>query len=446
MGSHESSTPNDHSAFWCDLYLAKFERLLAESGSYTDGEVQHHARLLRSLFPLMGPPPSADPSYRGPPTLSQCTHNNMPLEFSMNLTDRKAPVVRFILEPLGDNVDSFADLDRLYRQCFRMLLDHSPEGSADASWSQVLDEHLSVQNQAEMEKVQTSLPPHVPRLTRGYFGIDLGSRSNGTISNVKPYWTPVARAFLCLDADSGAGTAGEPHVEPHEAFVAKGRLAQAFSRARDLSLAAARRLHDGLGPSLDALEQYLYHGCRIRSPGLEFIFLGTDCQGGADKRVKLYFRCVSNAFVSVTDAVTMGGAFHDQETETLLRELAAIWHLFLADDQPMDSAATDPARDRRTMDKPVLNPRHRMNGLCVGYEVRVGRVRPDVKVYVPLWQFHRSDASVVRAVESISEARGWGLDGGRYKRRIQRVLYVPALGRLPPECPSFADQQVQWRG
>ena len=46
MGFHESSTPNDHSAFWCDLYLAKFERLLTESGSYTDDEVQHHARLL----------------------------------------------------------------------------------------------------------------------------------------------------------------------------------------------------------------------------------------------------------------------------------------------------------------------------------------------------------------------------------------------------------------
>jgi DMATS type aromatic prenyltransferase len=422
MDSHESMTRNNRGEFWCGLYLAKFECLLTESGSYTAAEVQHHAQLLRSLFPLMGPPPSLDRSYRGPPTQAQCTHNNMPLEFSMNLTDRKSPIVRFILEPLGANVDSFSDLNRLYHQCFRMLLDHDPEGGIDVSWHCVLDELLSVHSQAEMEKVQASLPSQVPRLTRGYFGIDLGGRSNGTTTNVKPYWTPVAKAFVCLDAESGTDDADEFNVEPHDAFVARGRLVDAFAKAQSISLAAVRRLHDGLGPSLDALERYLEHGCRVPAPGLEFIFLGTDCQGGPDKRAKLYFRCVSNAFASVTDAVTLGGAFQDQQTDTLLRELEAVWHLFLDHDQPLNSVTTENARDNRTVEKPVLSPHHRMNGLCVGYEIRVGRVRPDVKIYIPLWQFHRNDASIVRLVEFISDARGWGLGGGKYTGMIQRVL------------------------
>lgn len=105
----------------------------------------------------------------------------------------------------------------------------------------------------------------------------------------------------------------------------------------------------------------------------------------------------------------------DGDTVTFLEHIQSMWHLLRCD--------ADLAHVDIPYSKPVLLPRHRMNALYVGYEIRAGRSQPDAKIYVPLFQFHKNDASVVvRMMEQICERRSWDFQQGGYERMMKQVL------------------------
>jgi DMATS type aromatic prenyltransferase len=394
--------------FWSNFYVPKFERLLQENGTYTAAEVGKYVDFLRTLMPLLGPAPG----HGQPPTSAQITHKGMPLEFSMNLTDRKPPNVRFAFEPLADRYDDIGAMESQYQRGRQLLLNTHLCESLDTTWLDQLDESLTVKGNERSCRTSVVHMLHLSPPPRGFLGMDLGSEENGAKTVAKAYWAPVALGIMALPEDmlrppmKGAvlGTG-----EPTGAAKKKALFEAIFNASRKAVLKAARNLDPGLHAALESLEHYLQ-----RAPAVEGMFVAIDCIPARDgARLKLYFRCRSNAFSSVRDAMTFGGQALDDETTQGVETLRSLWHLLRCDSLPLND---------ENHHKEVLEPGHRMNALGFSYELRAGRSRPDFKLYIPIWQFHKNDASVVQMVEKLCEDRGWGFGHGKYEALLKRVL------------------------
>lgn len=406
MNGHDNS---DAAKFWSSFYVPKFERLLQENGTYTAVEAKKYVDFLRTLIPLLGPAPDRGNS----PTSAQLTHKGMPLEFSMNLTDRKPPNVRFALEPLAVRYDDIGAMEAQYQRGRQLFLNAHLCGNLDTSWLDQLDESLTVKDTPRYRRVIDKLEKlHLPPPPRGFLGMDLGSEENGASTVAKAYWAPVGLGIMALPEDvllSPKGSALPATGASPGAKEKKALFDAIFSTSRAAVFRTARSLDPGLHPALDSLEHYLN-----TRPTLEGIFVAIDCIPARDgARLKLYFRCRSNAFAAVRDAMTLGGRALDEETMRGVETLESIWHLLRCD--PM--AVPD-----ENHHKEVLQPDHRMNALGFSYELRAGHSRADFKLYLPIWQFHLNDASVARMVEKLCEPRGWGFGHGKYAAMLKRVL------------------------
>ena len=337
----------------------------------------------------------------------------MPLELSMNLTDRKPPNVRFALEPLAVSYDDIGAMEAQYQRGRQLFLNDRLCGNLDTNWLDQLDESLTVKDNSRYRTVIDKMQKlHLPPPPRGFIGMDLGSEENGASTVAKGYWAPVGLGIMALPEDillslkdsvlpaTGASTGAKEKKALFDAI---------FNTSRAAVLKTVRILDPGLHPALDSLEHYL----KTR-PTLEGIFVAIDCIPASDgARLKLYFRCRSNAFAAIRDAMTLGGRALDEDTMRGVETLESIWHLIRCD--PM-------AFPDEKNHKEVLKPDHRMNALGFSYELRAGHSRADFMLYIPIWQFHMNDASVARMFEKLCESRGWELGHGKYAALLKRVL------------------------
>ena len=158
--------------------------------------------------------------------------------------------------------------------------------------------------------------------------------------------------------------------------------------------------------------------------------MAIDCVNEAslpDARVKFYVHARSNSFNTVRDYVTLGGRLQDESTLKGLAILRNIWHLLL---QEPEGAVDD------EFEKPLNDSSIFCQRLYFSFEMRPGRKFPEVKTYLPTWNYVRSDEETMKNYEEVFRRCGheWG-EEGRYRKVFESALYVSPLfcrSLLPP--------------
>lgn len=222
-----------------------------------------------------------------------------------------------------------------------------------------------------------------------------------------PDTTRIPRCFIAFDLDGGDRVM-KAYFSPMMKHMATGM------NSDEASVNLIKRLDPygkSLVPALNFIEEY--QAICQEPPLIQVIAI--DCvDPGAGARVKIYVNPRSNAFDAVRDHVTFGGRRTDKTTLEGLAVLREIWHLLL--DEPEDNADD-------SFSKPVIDPKRGHQGMCCSWELRPGQDMPDVKVYVPLFQYFSSDRAITENLERVFKKRGWswGVDG-TYKMMVEQTL------------------------
>jgi DMATS type aromatic prenyltransferase len=356
--------------FWLRRCGETLDALLRKSGSYTFEQRLSHLRLLAdTIIPSFGPQPSKATCK---PLL---TGDGSPFEPSWNITDSGASAIRFSFEPLG--LQGGAANDPFAQKIVAAMLPHLRRVATgvDTRWFEQFMASFFLTDE-ETRVAQARLPPGV-RAPQSFLAFDL----DGGKPVLKAYFFPILK------------------------HVATGRTNEAitFETIRSLSPGGAN-----LTPAANAVETYLSSSqCPIP---VEMIALDAiDPAAGA--RVKVYGRTESNAFEVVRHVCTLGGKIGDADTVEGLRILESVWHLLHNEPRPMDGSYSKPGK--------VKDTRHK--GVCYGFELKPGAEFPEVKVYVPMWQYAESDTVIARNLAEIYQQRGWKI-GSRYADALHEAL------------------------
>ena len=79
--------------------------------------------------------------------------------------------------------------------------------------------------------------------------------------------------------------------------------------------------------------------------------------------------------------------------------------------------------------------------MTCSWELKSGEDEPEVKLYVPLWQYAASDGEIVRNLGEMFRMRGWQWGGeGEYAKVIADALWVSPLFPLLFSFFSFNDK------
>lgn len=155
---------------------------------------------------------------------------------------------------------------------------------------------------------------------------------------------------------------------------------------------AIKKLEPGgsaLRPAVELLEEYL--STRTGDFYLGNQFIGIDCADPSKARVKLYMATDTARFDHIRTAMTLSGRLNDEHTAKGMEIPRDIWHLLL--DEP-EGISED-------WDKPRNKLPNALPGVFVSYEIRAGVELPDIKVYLPMWLYHRSDEAVAKNLDQI---------------------------------------------
>lgn len=140
-----------------------------------------------------------------------------------------------------------------------------------------------------------------------------------------------------------------------------------------------------------------------------------DEAGLSDARVKLYVYTLNNSFNTVRDYVTLGGRLQDEITLKGLTILRDIWHLLLQEPEGVDDDYNKPINDGTILCQRTY----------FSFELRPGRELPEVKTYLPTWNYVRSDVETVQNYEEVFRRCGYEYGKeGKYKELFENALYV----------------------
>ncbi|KAJ4422310.1 hypothetical protein N0V82_003066 [Gnomoniopsis sp. IMI 355080] len=309
-----------------------FKSLLEHARSYSSAEAEDHLRAFTDCMALWirGRQFSSLPTAKLP--IGKWAPMTLSINYKASLEDNNvARTVRFTVEP--HKTESMAVLYSLAR-----LL-----GDPDMSWSdQVADALLCIH----------------PSLTV-FAGIDC----DGPSRKLKTY--------LNLPKMSDTGIS-------RNSFV--------LDTIRNLKNEAH---HIDLAPALDLLEDYLV------TPDGSRLFLhpiGMDCPDSSSNkaaRIKIYALLpLCNSWSMVKSVHTFGGKLTlDQGRKANLEKLRSIWNLLRGEPQELRTEDED-------FDKPPRYPKHFVNGLIFSFELISGQDVPEVKTYVPPYQYSPTDRHI----------------------------------------------------
>ncbi|KAF9871509.1 tryptophan dimethylallyltransferase [Colletotrichum karsti] len=363
--------------FWAIRCAESLDSLMKAAGSYTPAQRAAHLRLLSELvIPSLGPHPT------NAPTKPLLTANGSPFEPSWNITDSGSSSIRFSFEPLGRHggtpSDPFAQKMIPALLPALQMFGHG----VDTRWFEQFASALFLDEFETKVALEKLGPDH--RAPTAFLAFDL----DGAKAVFKTYFFPVLKHIA-----TGAST---------ESIT--------FNAIRSLSPGG-----DRLAPAVNATEEY-FKNAPFPIP-VEMIAL--DCiDPAAGARAKVYARTQSNAFDVVRQVVTLGGQVKDETTLEGLEAMRSIWHLLHNEAEPY-------ADDFNKQPK-VMETLHK--GICYGFELKPGSQWPEVKSYVPLWQYADNDAVIAANLAKAFKSRGWPV-AERYETDLPKCFPRSDLNR-----------------
>ncbi|KAI1452820.1 aromatic prenyltransferase [Annulohypoxylon moriforme] len=144
------------------------------------------------------------------------------------------------------------------------------------------------------------------------------------------------------------------------------------------------------------------------------IMFGIDCldpkvhQGS---RVKVYLKAESNTFAMARDVMTLGGRLSDETTVKKVDLLRSIWHLLYNEPNGIPDDEID------TWSKPMRTASSAFRGFLFSVDLAAGRKKPDIKTYVPVFQYAENNETVLRNTNAALKMLNheWGQSGRYYE-------------------------------
>ncbi|RAH59701.1 aromatic prenyltransferase [Aspergillus piperis CBS 112811] len=357
---------NHHGRYWWHTTGYVLNLLLQEAG-YTEHAQRRILNFFgRSIAPHLGvanvPGEKRWPSFM--------TDNHNPIELSWDWhTGKKAPSVRFSIEPVGPNAGTQVDPDNQ---------------SADALFRKVLMRALPNTNREWFDHFDQALAPDLPpkgcmegHPSKIFYAFDL---SEEDITG-KAYFFPGFKARSTKQTNLQV-------------------LAQAIRTAP----------HCTDNEKLGAFRMFEDFAQDPSTPPLEMDMLAIDLVRPADSRLKIYFRTRETSFASVRQMMTMGNRITTPSLEAGLRNLRQLWDGVLAQTGVPD-------------DTPLPAANHRTGGILYNMEFRPGSTAPNVKVYIPARHYAPSDWHVVTALNEYM----YGING---KSELPMRTYTETLRKV----------------
>lgn len=168
-----------------------------------------------------------------------------------------------------------------------------------------------------------------------------------------------------------------------------------------------------LGPVADALQDYLKNRC---SGPMSCDYIGVDAADPKKSRVKLYISSSQlNSFDFIRSVFTLGGVAMDKTRLRGLEVLHSIWPLLVGAGDEGDKELSDSANT------PVKMLPFFLGCLYFSFEWRAGDSLPQVKLYLPLWQYHNDDRQIANAIAGVLKKLGKEEMGATYAKRLTKA-------------------------
>ncbi|PYH69534.1 aromatic prenyltransferase [Aspergillus vadensis CBS 113365] len=332
---------NHHGRYWWHTTGYVFNLLLQEAG-YTEHAQRRILNFFgRSITPHLGV--ANEPGAKRWPSFMTDNHNPIELSWDWH-TGKKAPSVRFSIEPVGPNAGTQVDPDNQ---------------SADALFRKVLMRALPNTNREWFDHFDQALAPDLPPK-----GCMEGHPS---------------KIFYAFDL-SEEDITGKAYFFP--GFKARSKKQ---TNLQVLAQAIRTAPHCTDNEKLGAFRMFEDFAQDPSTPQLEMDMLAIDLVRPADSRLKIYFRTRETSFASVRQMMTMGNRITTSSLEAGLRNLRQLWDGVLAQTGVPD-------------DTPLPAANHRTGGILYNMEFRPGSTAPNVKVYIPVRHYAPSDWHVVTAL------------------------------------------------
>lgn len=358
-------------AFWDD-YCKRYIDPLLDAGHYSDAERASHRDFIRKyVIPAIGPRPRPTVAK---PRMAIAPHGG-PSDPSINFTSKKA-LVRFgfaVNGPRSFTVEDPLGVKTSYEALVRFAEDE--DSGVDLRW---LDCLMALYPKPDEINVaaDSSLYKNYSRRVALAAGVDF----DGPRRNLKVYLSPFIK----------------------HAMTGKSENEIVFDAIKNLEPGGS-----ALRPAVNLLEDYL--STRTGDFYLGNQFIGIDCADPSKARVKLYMATDTARFDFIRTAMTLSGRLNDEYTTKGMEILRDIWHLLLGEPEGISADWNKP---RNKLD-------NALPGVFVSYEIRAGVELPDVKVYVPMWLYHKSDEAVVHNLDQVftrlrdrNVMGRWAWDGG----------------------------------
>lgn len=358
-----SKANEDGVAFWTKHTKPVLTSLLKAVGSYTPEQQASHLEFLEEyVIPSMGPAPEKSRAR------SLLTPNGSPFETSLNHSDNGKSYLRFCYEPVLPGSDGVTE---------NPIPAIAEKVGADLRWfNQFAAEFFP--SEADDIIMTEKVPKDTIRIPKVFIAFDLEEDKR----TMKAYFYPIIKY---MTAEINSDRAG-------------------FDLIRRLD-----PLGTSFGAALDLIKDY--QKLLYQNPPLTVV-IGIDCVSPeAGARIKIYIDPQSNTWETVQQHVTLGGKLTDKTTLDGLAILRDMWNLMI--NEPEDKEIDD------HFAKEILETKPSSSGACFSWELKPGQATPDVKIYVPLSQYFKSDKAIAVAIEKVFRKRGWawGVEGA-YKKII----------------------------
>ncbi|KAK8133238.1 tryptophan dimethylallyltransferase domain-containing protein [Apiospora kogelbergensis] len=373
--------------FWFQICGPALAGMMDFAGTYSPEEKKGNLRFFaEQVCPWIGPRParSSDQDTSGSPYEA-----STPVEMSVNFSSTRKPIVRFQLEPTrvtkGQHVASEEPL--VIDGLLKVLESTESLPGVNLNLVRQLLQSMVPSERQDIATLNAAvrdgrLPAPLDHVTHLQVAFDL----DGTKRSMKTYYNPMAMQLATGKNIRDVAFNAIEGLQPY---------------GRDLAVP--------LGVVGDFMKS---------SPDvMEVLMTGVDAADPATARIKLYtYLRDANSWECVRRAWTLGGAAADDEDRmTGLALLRSIWPLL------MDEAATPWSR-LETLQKPPRVSLSFLGTLLLTYEFRHDTRVPDVKLYLPLWQYAPTDRRIADNVAEILRTLGWGEAADGYMAHLQRTF------------------------
>lgn len=378
-------TSDPDAVFWSQICQPALSGMLDFAGTYPPEEKENHLRFLaQGVCPWIGPRllyPGAD--------ASSPYEASTPVEMSINFSHNRKPIVRFQLEPTvatkGPHIAS-------------------EEPLVIGALSKVLKSAAALPG-VELDWVRQLLASMVPAERADIVSLNKAV-SEGQLPAPLDHVTHLQLAF---DLDLDGRRKMKAYFNPMGMQLARGRA------IRDVAFDAITQL-EPFGSDLARPLRVVGDFMAASPDAMEVLMTGVDATDPAAARVKLYtYLRDANCWEAVRRAWTLGGAAADDADRLAgLDLLRSVWPLLL--DEPAARA------DLETYNKPPKVALSFLGTLLLTYEFRHDTRVPDVKLYLPLWQYAPTDRRIAANVTAVLRKLGWAEAADGYMAHLQRTF------------------------